>query len=366
MARCSLCGTASSQISGELRVCLRCIRSRPEESLEIAMTAHKRSRAAYGLPEEIPRDPEGLKCSICANECRIPPGGMGYCGLRMNVDGELVGVTPTQGKLSWYHDPLPTNCVADWVCAGGTGAGYPKYAHSNGPEIGYRNLAVFFHACTFNCLYCQNWQFRAETLRPWMTDVSELVESVDDRTSCICYFGGDPAPQLPFALKASRMALDARSDILRICWETNGSMNRHLLDEMLELSLSSGGCIKFDIKAMDENLHRALTGVSNRRTLENISAAAERIEEREEPPLVIASTLLVPGYIDENEVGAIADFLASLNPRIPYTLLAFHPQFHMRDMPFTSRSLAMRCLDAARGAGLERVRVGNIHILTPG
>jgi pyruvate formate lyase activating enzyme len=200
-----------------------------------------------------------------------------------------------------------------------------------------------------------------------MTDVSDLVESVDEKTSCICYFGGDPAPQLPFALRASRMALNARRDqILRICWETNGSMNRDLLDEMLELSLRSGGCIKFDIKAMDENLHKALTGVSNRRTLENVSAAAERIDEREVPPLVIASTLLVPGYIDEDEVRAIAEFLVSLNPKIPYPLLAFHPQFHMSDMPFTPRSMAMRCLETARRAGLERVRVGNIHILTPG
>jgi len=66
---------------------------------------------------------------------------------------------PQEGKLSWYHDPLPTNCVADWVCSGGTGAGYPKYAHCPGPELGYSNLAVFFHACTFNCLYCQNWHF---------------------------------------------------------------------------------------------------------------------------------------------------------------------------------------------------------------
>jgi len=135
---------------------------------------------------------------------------------------------------------------------------------------------------------------------------------------------------------------------------------------MLELSLISGGCVKFDLKAMDENLHRALTGVSNRRTLENISAAAERMNEREDPPLVIASTLLVPGYIDEEEVRAIAEFLASLNTGIPYTLLAFHPQFHMRDLPFTQRSMAMRCSDAARRAGLERVRVGNVHILTPG
>jgi len=169
MAECKLCDTASSDISRELGVCLKCIRERPEEALPIAIQAHMRSRSAFGLPERPPKDPEGLPCNICMNECRIPEDGTGYCGLRKNKKGKLTGVSPEEGKLSWYHDPLPTNCVGDWVCPGGTGAGYPEYAYCNGPEYGYKNLAVFFHACSFNCLYCQNWHFRKETLRPCTT-----------------------------------------------------------------------------------------------------------------------------------------------------------------------------------------------------
>jgi pyruvate formate lyase activating enzyme len=63
---------------------------------------------------------------------------MGYCGLRKNERGRLAGVSAEKGKLSWYHDPLPTNCVGDWVCPGCTGAGYPTYAHAAGPELGYK------------------------------------------------------------------------------------------------------------------------------------------------------------------------------------------------------------------------------------
>ena len=59
---------------------------------------------------------------------------IGYCGLRRNNNGRIVGVSSTTGKLSWYHDPLPTNCVADWVCPAGTGAGYPKFANRCGAE----------------------------------------------------------------------------------------------------------------------------------------------------------------------------------------------------------------------------------------
>lgn len=155
MAVCVLCNTSSRNISKELGVCLKCIRERPGDALPIVMEAHTRSRAAFGLPEKRPKEPQGIPCNICVNECRIPENGTGYCGLRRNERGRLTGVSPDQGKLSWYHDPLPTNCVGDWVCPGGTGAGYPEYAYCPGPEHGYKNLAVFFHACSFNCLFCQ-------------------------------------------------------------------------------------------------------------------------------------------------------------------------------------------------------------------
>ncbi|UCF89214.1 MAG: radical SAM protein, partial [bacterium] len=135
------------------------------------------------------------------------------------------------------------------------------------------------------------------------------------------------------------------------------------LDEMVRISLKTGGCVKFDLKAFDDNLHRALTGVSNHRTLENFARAASRISERPDPPPLVASTLMVPGYIDAGEVSAIASYIADLDPDIPYSLLAFHPQFKMRDLPVTSRTLAEKCREAAEGAGLRKVRIGNVHLL---
>ena len=138
--------------------------------------------------------------------------------------------------MSWYDDPLPTNCVGDWVCPGGTGCGYPVFAHNDGPEYGYQNLANF----------------------KWL---------------------------------------------------------------------------------------------------------AQRLSTRPEPPLLIASTLMVPGYIDAHEIALIAGFIASLDPNIPYSLLGFHPDYRMTDLAPTSHELAQSCLDAARQAGLMRVKVGNAHLL---
>ena len=347
-----------------LGVCLACIRRQPQAALAIARQAHRQSRLDFGLPPSPPDSPGGLPCNVCVNRCRMAQNEMGYCGLRRNQNGRLVGVTSTAAKVSWYHDPLPTNCVASWVCPGGTGAGHPVFAYRDGAETGFKNLAVFFQGCTFNCLFCQNWHFRHEALTAAYRTVEEMVTDTDQRTSCICYFGGDPAAQIPFAIKASKRAREkAAGRILRICWETNGSVKPELLDQAVEIAIDSGGCVKFDLKAWDTSLHVALTGVTNQQTLDNFARVAQKIGRRPIPPLLIASTLLVPGYIDAREVAAIAGFIVGLNPDIPYSLLAFHPQFYMSDMPLTSKTLANQCVRAARDSGLKNVRLGNVHLL---
>lgn len=360
---CDVCKSGHGMVSMGIGVCAACLRERPSESLPVVMERHRGTRMAEGLVPDPPRDPNGLRCGFCANECMIGQGQAGYCGLRRNVLGRLEGGV-TAGNFSWYFDPLPTNCVADWVCPAGTGVGYPRFAHRNGPERGYKNLAVFSQVCSFDCAFCQNEDFRRLTLRPTWHTAEDLADAVDGLTSCICYFGGDPSPQMPVFLKASRLARKrAGGRILRICWETNGSFNSSFLDAAMDISLVSGGCVKFDLKAFTSAIHRALTGADNLRTLENFTRAAARIHERPEPPPLIASTLLVPGYIDAQEVGKIAAFIAGLDRCIPYSLLAFAPHLHMTDLPLTSRSQAEECLSAAKDAGLRRVRLGNIHLL---
>lgn len=385
MAVCKKCGKVSEEIAKVLSLCVECIRKADNKSLVELEAIHARSRHEFNLPASPPSSPDGIQCRLCRNKCRISIGGRGYCGVRRNENGHLKGGTPGEAAVSWYNDPLPTNCVADWVCAGGSGAGYPQWAHRPGPEQGYVNpvrnsvtnnvvrkrkisngvnLAVFYQACTFDCLFCQNWHYREHSTTNKTHTAAELAEVVTAQTSCICFFGGDPTCQLPHALAASRLARKQnRQRILRICWETNGSMSPELLEEIMSLSVESGGCVKFDLKAMDANIHRALCGVDNSRTFENFAAAARHIPERPEPPPLVASTLLVPGYIDVKEIEAIASFIAKLGPNIPYALLGFHGDFLMTDLPSTSWKQAESCLEAATEAGLKRVRIGNVHLL---
>jgi len=348
---CAVCDRSSPLTAAHLGVCAECIRQRPDEALPRAAQAHAVARREFGLPEAVPRTDGGVRCPLCSNGCQMGEGERGFCGLRVNEGGRLrhLAGTPERGVLHWYRDPLPTNCVADWVCAG----------HS---QRGCHNLAVFYCSCTADCLFCQNWHYRqVDPADSQGMSAQELAAVANSRTYCVCYFGGDPASQMVHALAASRRLAERG---VAICWETNGSENPKLLDRAVDLSLRTGGCLKFDIKAYDENLYRALTGISNRGLMENFARVARRTEERPEPPLVVASTLLVPGYVDSEEVSRIARFIADMDPTIPYSLLGFGPSFYMSDLPRTSVRHAEEAEAAARAAGLTRVRVGNRHLLS--
>jgi pyruvate formate lyase activating enzyme len=364
MGTCNHCGNSALTTSDVIGFCAGCIRTHFEDISPKIEEVHQHSRLKYALPVEPPRAAGGVSCNLCLHECRISEGKTGFCGLRRAKDGRIRGGRPHEGNLSHYYDSLPTNCVSDFVCPGGTGCGYPKYAVNKGPEYGHSNLAVFYHACAFNCLYCQNYHFKTRTSSSAKISAKELANAVDKNTTCICYFGGDPTPQILHAIKTSKMAIHAaKNRVLRICWETNGAMRSPYLNMIAELSLRSGGCIKIDLKAWNKGIHQALCGVTNVKTIENFRTLAGLTKKRPEPPFLIASTLLVPGYVDESEVAEIARFISGLNPDIPYSLLAFYPQFYLNDLPTTSKSHALRCKAAAEDAGLQRVHIGNLHLL---
>ena len=362
MGTCRACKRESNVISDRIGFCKDCIKTDFPCIWPEIKKQHNISREMFQLPNAPPNSTSGVKCNQCLHTCKIPENGIGFCGTRHVEGGRLKGGRPHEGNLYYYHDPLPTNCVGSFVCPGCSDSGFPNFSKTPGPEYGYKNLAVFYHSCSFNCLYCQNYHFKSKTFSQERLSSKALADAVDSRTTCICFFGGDPTPQILHAIKSSKIAIK-RHSLIRICWETNGAMDRRYLEQMAELSLKSGGCIKFDLKAWDERIHYALCGVSNKRTLDNFASLSTFINQRPELPFLIASILLVPGYVDEHEVRSIASFIAELNRDIPLSLLGFYPHFFLDDLPCTSKAHAIGCRDIAIDVGLKTVHIGNYHLL---
>jgi pyruvate formate lyase activating enzyme len=342
---CQLCGK-ESVLSGSMPFCPDCIRTRFDELRGEIAKRHADTRRPYDLPAVVPKSSTGIRCTLCVNSCRIDDGMRGYCGVRLSVDGRIAGPGEEWAYVQWYHDPLPTNCVADWICEGHT--------HS-----GFTNLAVFYEACTFNCLFCQNWHYRDTKTK---AETSELVRAVDPTTGCICFFGGDPSPFCLHTIAIAR-EIARKKRRVRICWETNGSVAPRIMEQWVELAMASNGCIKIDFKTFSEELNLALCGVSNKNTIENIGRVAIRARKRRTPPLLVVSTLLIPGYIDEEELVSMARFISSVDRAIHWSFLGFYPHFHFDDLPRTSNSFAETAVSIAREYGITNTRIGNVHLL---
>ncbi|MHA1685879.1 MAG: radical SAM protein [Candidatus Heimdallarchaeaceae archaeon] len=363
---CKICGE-NVVLSETLAICKNCIKQQWDIAETFVKNAHERARRKYNLPL-LPPTGEKNSCNLCFHNCALENNQVSYCGLRYARNSETYALVSTNNaKLEHYLDPLPCNCCAAWFCPAGTGDGFPQYSYRAGPEYGFYNLSVFFYGCSFDCLYCQNYHHKNIKLARDVSD-TELLQTFknNSRVSCICFFGGSPEPHFPYALSVGNKIYQyakKHNRIARICFEWNGAGNTNLVRRAAELSLKSGGNIKFDLKAFNEHLHIALTGVSNKKTLENFATVAnEFFNKRPDLPVLNATTLLVPGYIDEEEIEKIAEFIGNLNPSIPYSLLGFAPQFQMHDLPYTSRKFAERCKKIAEKY-LERVNIGNLHIL---
>jgi len=370
--KCRICGKESVTISSYLGVCISCFRKHGGKALEIPLKSHYRFRDRIGLPKQPPRTVNGLKCKFCGNECSLGNGERGFCGIIVNKNGKLMPITNDWSMAVglYYLDPHPTNCVAGPVCPANTSRGYPKYTKMKGIEYGYSNLAVFYGGCNFDCLFCQNYDHKSMSVRgkPLMSIYDLLSEAMKPEVSCVCFFGGDPGPFIVHALAFSRKLMKLsreRNVVKRICWETNGFENPLLMREMAKISMESGGIVKIDFKAWTSEIYKALVGVdASRRVRENVKLVAKMFDERPEPPLLVVSILLVPGYVDIDEVRGIGEYIASLNPKIPIVLLAFSPKHLLSDLPPTSRNHAYEAYKVLRDEiGLKEIYLGNVWLL---
>jgi pyruvate formate lyase activating enzyme len=339
---CKLCKTNPAAQS--LNICADCLRRLPQDQ---ESRVHPYSlRKKWALRETSPRSPDAKKCRLCSNECRLGHEEAGYCGLRKNSAGKIKPVFPERAALArMYLDPLPTNCCAAWFCRGSEEKGY--------------NLAFFFYGCNLDCLFCQNSSHKRLKEASFLTEQEVIHSALLPEVRCVCFFGGSPEPQLPFALRVSEKIIEQSKNTKHICWEWNGCGHPALVKKAAQLSQMSGGTIKFDLKAYHPNIARALCGADLSRSYKNFSSLAEIFPQEN---LLTATTLLVPYYVDKREVEEIAKFISRTGADFPYSLLVFHPDFLMADLPVTPRAQAEECYQEVRRF-LSRVYVGNMNLL---
>ena len=172
----------------------------------------------------------------------------------------------------------------------------------DGPGI---RTTVFLSGCALRCQWCHNPESWTAAAGTWRTAGEVLAEVRRDRafyeaSGGVTLSGGEPLLQPRFA--AALLSL-ARAEGLHTCVQTAGAAEAGALLEVLP----HVDLFQFDLKHLDPERHRALTGEDTAR----VHASARLLVER--GAQVEFRVPLVPGLNDSAQnLDAAAGFVAAL------------------------------------------------------
>ncbi|MBQ8298090.1 MAG: pyruvate formate lyase-activating protein [Ruminococcus sp.] len=187
----------------------------------------------------------------------------------------------------------------------------------DGPGVRY---VVFFQGCPLRCLYCHNpdtWDFKGGR----EVTADELLEEYDSykeflKSGGITVTGGEPMAQPEFL---AELFAKAKQKGIHTCIDTSGIMFKPDSHEKIDKILENTDLLMLDIKHIDDEEHKKLTGMSNR----NILAFAEYLCEKNIELWV--RHVVVPGITDNKEyLFKLGEFLAHLKNVKALDVLPYH------------------------------------------
>ena len=295
-----------------------------------------------GLPTNKPTQ-QKASCTLCPRACRLAQGARGWCGARMEHDGAVV--PEHYGHISSLAlDPIEKKPLA--------------FFHP-----GSMILSMGGYGCNLDCPFCQN----SSIAHGW-TELSGSRETpvyhendsalpnqlvtyaraeVARGNIGIAYTYNEPLIDYEFVSDCARRVHE--EGLLNVI-VTNGYLN----EEPWLALLPHLDAANIDLKGFTQDFYDVLGAPRGLETVKrNIASAASRIH-------IEVTTLIVPGLNDSlEEIGALAAWLASVNPHIPLHLSRFFPQHRMQDRMPTPRSRLSELAEVAR-EHLAHVQLGNV------
>ncbi|MFQ6102332.1 MAG: AmmeMemoRadiSam system radical SAM enzyme [Anaerolineae bacterium] len=278
-----------------------------------------------------------VQCQVCEHFCAIKPGEAGKCGVRRNVDGTLYLVVYGEA-IAVHVDPIEKKPLFHFMPRGDV-------------------LSIGTYGCNFRCPFCQNWQMsqtrdfddRRDYLGRQATPKMLVDICLKDHIPMIAYTYNEPTVFFEYTYDTAKLA---HEEGIKNVYVSNGYMSRAALD-MIEPYLDG---INVDLKAFTEEFYRQQCQARLEPVKRNIAHIA-----RETDIWIEITTLLIPGLNDSgDELRAMAEWLAGVDPEMVWHVTAFHPDYQMLDLPPTSQRALARAYEIGKRAGLHYVYVGNV------
>lgn len=187
----------------------------------------------------------------------------------------------------------------------------------DGPGI---RFVIFMQGCPLRCQYCHNpdtWQTDTNKL---MT-VDEIMQKYDGvkefvRSGGITVTGGEPLLQIDFVTELFKVA---KNHGIHTALDTSGIIFNQENTENINKLLKYTDLVLLDIKHIDDEEHKKLTGASNK----NILAFAQYLSEKQ-IPVWIRHVVVKDITLNEKYLKELGKFLATLNNIKALDILPYH------------------------------------------
>lgn len=175
------------------------------------------------------------------------------------------------------------------------------------------------------------------------------------RADRMFFSGGEPTIHLLYIEKIVDEARKIQPSV-KVNFDTNGFMTEESLKRILKFTTS----ITFDIKAYNNEVHRALTGARVSPVLRNAAYLVKNAKDK-----LWEYRILVIPHMNEGDIRPLSNFIASLDPSLPVCFLAFRPNFILEEHSGATSDLMERCVHIAENEGLTNVSWSG-HVGLPG
>jgi pyruvate-formate lyase-activating enzyme len=207
-------------------------------------------------------------------------------------------------------------------------------------DPGRRAMSIGTTSCNFLCRYCANayvakddpalWQKRAFLFSP--AEVVAMARKL--RCETIVFSVNEPTVSLPTLLETAN---EARSAGIAMGCLTNG----YTTEESTEMLASIFSFLNISLKGLSAAFTKAYIGIpSSVPVLRNIKKLAGQRHIEITTPIIQSA--------NDDEIDAIAEFIASVDPEIPWHVFRLLPEDEMRQAQYPSIEAIDRALASAR------------------
>ncbi|MBW2470310.1 MAG: radical SAM protein [Deltaproteobacteria bacterium] len=219
-----------------------------------------------------------------------------------------------------------------------------------------RSRATAWHAhdacrCCGSCVTRQ----KPSAFCPGVLEPEQIVlspQGFGPARNIVAFTGGDVTCCPEFYGECARLLKDRTR--LWVLIETNGyGLTPRNLDDLKDSGVDA---FWLDIKAFDAENHRWLTGCDNDRILKLPQEIIQRGFVLE------VLSLFIPGLVETADLESIARILVAVDHNIPFTILAFFPEYKMKDFASPTVAQMVNAYQRVKALGLTNVRLGNVGV----